>query len=118
MSFGDSVSKSALLMMYFIIFGAEDRKQLRDSRWFVACIWINGECFSLFTCLTIYSCTHISSTIRWCDSGQQKSSALVGVRYPVIALYPCCVTCLTVFCETICNIFGGGCHFVVECVPC
>ena len=30
-------------------------------------------------------------------------------------LFVLCVVCLTVFGETIHNMFGCGCHFVVEC---
>ena len=33
----------------------------------------------------------------------------------LLDLFALCVTCLTVFVETIRNMFGYGCYFVVEC---
>ena len=36
----------------------------------------------------------------------------------VVYLFVLWVACLTVFGETICNVFGCGCYFVAECYGC
>ena len=74
--------------LYLMIFGAEDRKQLRDSMRFVVCICSNMEYCSFFTGLAISIHAHISLLIS-CDvilASNYKSSKLVGFRHPVIAL--------------------------------
>ena len=36
----------------------------------------------------------------------------------LMCLFVLCVACLTVFGETIRNVFGCGCYFVIECYGC
>ena len=69
-------------------FGAEDRKQLHDSSWIVACLWTNNECYSLYTCLAISNLAHTSLVISGGAilASNYESSTLVGFWYPVIAL--------------------------------